>query len=86
MTQYVPIKLTHAFLKEPDQKTPRFVTIIYGSISGFHRGQASDPSKVVVECTHIYTTGGIFPVVETEEQVDNIIKTAHNSCITNKGV
>lgn len=85
MTQYVPIKFTHAFLKEDDQKTPRAVYLTLGAIAGYHKGRASDPTKIVVECTQIYTIGGIFPVLETEEQVDMLIKSVHTTINQTKG-
>lgn len=73
MRDYLSLKFTHAFLKEDDQVTPRPVFLTRGAIGGFHRGKASDPSKLVVECTHVYTIAGIFPVVETEEQVSALM-------------
>lgn len=60
MIHYRALTFTHSNLKRP-------VKIIAGTIAGYHAVPAT-------EATHIYTTGGIFPVSETPEQIDVIIE------------
>lgn len=55
MTQYKTLTFNHANLKKP-------IYLVLGTIAGFHHSETT-------QSTHIYTTGGIFPVVETPEQV-----------------
>lgn len=56
MSQYEVITFTHANLARP-------VKIVAGTVSGFHYSET-------VKATVVYTTGGVFPVVETVEEVE----------------
>jgi hypothetical protein len=38
-----------------------------GAIAGYHYAETT-------AATHVYTTGGVFPVVETVNKIDEIIK------------
>lgn len=70
MKQFERIKLQHANLN-------REVFIVLGTIAGFHYSESN-------KCTHVYTTGGVFPAVETPEQIGKIIDTLTQT--TNKEV
>lgn len=59
MTHYRKVLLTHANLKKP-------LHLVAGTIAGYHHSDAS-------QATHVYTTGGVFPVNETPEQIDQIL-------------
>lgn len=56
MNPYTPVVLSHANLQRP-------VRLILGTIAGYHWSDAS-------KATHVYTTGGVFPVSETPEDID----------------
>lgn len=60
MLYFQKVVLSHANLNKP-------VHLVMGTIAGYHW---SDKSKA----THVYTTGGIFPVTEKPEEIDEIIK------------
>lgn len=59
MTHYTSLELKHANLNRP-------VFILLGTIAGYHWSDAS-------KSTHVYTTGGVFPVAESPEEVRNKI-------------
>lgn len=59
MIHYQKIQLMHANLKKP-------LHIVAGTVAGYHH---SDKAA----CTLLYTNAGIFPVLETPEQIDAII-------------
>lgn len=59
MSPYKRIALNHANLKVP-------LKLLQGTIAGYH---ISETTKT----THVYTTAGIFPAVETPEQIDALI-------------
>ncbi len=61
MIRFEKVVLSHANLKRP-------VHIVAGTIAGYHWSEAS-------KATHVYTTGGIFPVEETPEQIDTKLET-----------
>lgn len=71
MTSYQTLKFQHANLNRP-------VFIVRGTIAGFHW---SDQGKA----TYVYTTGGIFPVSNSVEDVDKIINGLHTVGEPNKG-
>lgn len=71
MSQYQTLKFHHANLNRP-------VFIVRGTIAGFHW---SDQGKA----TYVYTTGGIFPVANSVEDVDKIINNLHTVGELNKG-
>ncbi len=56
---YEKVLLNHANLKRP-------VHIVAGTIAFWHFAEST-------QCTHIYTTAGILPVVESPEQIDEIL-------------
>ncbi len=59
---YSRIVLTHANLKKP-------LNIVMGTIVAFYSSETD-------KCTHIFTTGGgVFPVVETIEQLNQLMDT-----------
>lgn len=62
MSPYDVITFNHANLKRP-------VNIVRGTIAGFHWSE-----KAAANC--IYTTGGIFPVIESEEEIKQLIQQA----------
>jgi len=59
MTAYNRIKLKHALLKKD-------LFVVIGTIAGYHYSDAS-------KATHVYTTAGIFPCEETNEQISALI-------------
>lgn len=59
MTAYSRIKLKHALLKKD-------LYVIIGTIAGYHYSDAS-------KATHVYTTAGVFPCEETDEQIGQLI-------------
>lgn len=60
LNHYRKVVFTHANLKQP-------LHLVAGTIAGWHKAPTTG-------CTHLYTTGGIFPVDETPEQIDTIIE------------
>lgn len=57
---YKRIVLTHANLKRP-------IHLVMGSIGGYHESPAN-------KCTHVYTNSGVFPALETPEEIDKLIE------------
>lgn len=65
MNPYYPIKLHHANLKIGDQ--PRPLHVVLGTVGGYYW---SEPNAA----TLVFTSAGQFPVIETPDQIDEIIK------------
>lgn len=59
---YRVLVFKHANLK-------RDVSIVAGTIAGWHYSDAS-------KCTYIYTIAGIFPVLETEAEINRLLDKA----------
>lgn len=68
MSPYTPLFLTHANLGKA-------VRIIIGTMAGYHYSDST-------QSTHVYTTGGVFPVLESVEEIDDMLKRLNTS---NKG-
>ena len=71
MTPYIRVQLSHATLNRP-------VFLLLGTISGFHWSEAT-------KSTHVYTTGGVFPVSESPEQLEEKIDLLTNPKGGNNG-
>lgn len=63
MTQYRRLHLTHANLQ-------RKIHIILGTVAGYHDHKNDQGARMH---TAVYTTAGIFPAVETPEEIDRLI-------------
>jgi hypothetical protein len=59
MSPYKTVALNHANLQRP-------IHVVIGTIAAFHYAPAT-------QSTHVYTTGGVFPVIESPEQIDNLL-------------
>lgn len=59
MTRYKQLKLTHANLNQE-------LSIVIGTLAGYHYAETS-------KCTHVYTIAGIFPALESPEQIAGLI-------------
>jgi hypothetical protein len=65
MIPYRKVTFRHANIRDSkDQPMP--LDIVFGTIAGWHWSDKS-------QSTHIYTTSGVFPVLETPAQVDQIL-------------
>ena len=60
MSPYRVLTFNHANLKRP-------VHIVVGTIAGYHWSD-----KAAAVC--VYTTGGVFPVLESEEEIKTMIQ------------
>jgi hypothetical protein len=63
--QFKMVTLSHANLYEQDNKTPRQVTLVAGTISFYMAGKDGS--------THVYTIAGPLPVKETPEQITALL-------------
>ncbi len=64
MNRFERVVFNHANLKRP-------VHIVAGTIAGWHFSEST-------QSTHVYTIGGVFPVSESPDQIDQVMRELNN--------